>query len=65
MGKAPFCICENKGTDQLHGDAAQLISAFFHYMDSKNPLLLNQKFQVSNHNLWLYSLVCVGPGCKP
>ena len=26
---------------------------------------LNPKFQASSHLLWLYSLVCVGPGRKP
>ena len=26
---------------------------------------LNSKFQASRHLLWLYSLVCVGPGRKP
>ena len=28
-------------------------------------LLLNAKFQASSHLVWLYSLVCVGPGRKP
>ena len=26
---------------------------------------LNPKFQASNYLLWLYSLICVGPGWKP
>ena len=34
-------------------------------IDSTIPLLLNPKFQASDHLLWLYSLVCVGPGQKP
>ena len=28
-------------------------------------LVLNMKFQASNHLLWLYNLVCVRPGRKP
>ena len=31
----------------------------------KSLYFLNQEFQVSNHLLWLYSPVCVGPGRKP
>ena len=33
----------------------------FRYIDSTIPL----QFQASSHLLWLYSLVCVGPGRKP
>ena len=45
----------------------KLISACFCYIDRTIPqcLILNPKFQVSNHLLLLYSLVCVRPGRKP
>ena len=34
----------------------------FYYIDSKIPLLPNQKFQSSSYLLWPYSPVCNGPG---
>ena len=44
----------------------QLISAFvFATRIVQSLFYLNLKFQASNHLLWLYSLVCVGPGRKP
>ena len=45
---------------------AKLISAFV-FATRKVQFLyyLNPKFQASNHLLWLYSPVCVGPGRKP
>ena len=45
---------------------AQLISAFvFAPLIVQTLYLLNPKFQASSHLLWLYSMVCVGPGRKP
>ena len=45
---------------------AKLISAFvFATWIVQSLCFLNPKFQVSNHLLWLYSPVCVGPGRKP
>ena len=45
---------------------AQLISPFvFATRIVQSPYFLNPKFQASGHLLWLYSLVCVGPGRKP
>ena len=38
MRKLAFCICENKGVDQLHGCAADQ-SLCFHYIDSTILLL--------------------------
>ena len=56
--KPAFCICENKGADQLCGN--QFITAFdFSTHIVQFPFHLNSKFQTSNHLLWLYSLVCV------
>ena len=43
--------------------SAKLISAFvFATWIVQSLCFLNPKFQVSSHLLWLYSLVCVGPG---
>ena len=39
MRKLAFCICENKGTDQLHGHRAADHRLCFHYIDSTIPLL--------------------------
>ena len=65
MRKPAFCICENKDADQLRG-TAKLISAFvFATQIVLSRYFLNPKSQVSNSLLWLYSLVCVGPGRKP
>ena len=45
---------------------AKLISAFVFAIRIVQFLYyLNPKFQASSHILWLYSLVCVGPGRKP
>ena len=69
MRKPDFCICENKDADQLRGylrgnrEADQRL--FFAKRIVKSLYLLNSKFQASSHFLWLYSLVCVGPGQKP
>ena len=65
MRKPDFCICENKGADQL-SVTAKLISAFVLATQIVQSLLyLNPKFQVSGYFLKLCSLVCVGPGRKP
>ena len=46
--------------------SAQLISAFvFAIRIVQSIYNLIPKFQASSHLLWLYSLVCVGPGRKP
>ena len=45
---------------------AKLISAFaFATRIVQSLYFLNPKFQASSHLLWLYSLVCIGPGRKP
>ena len=63
--KPAFCICENKDADQLRGNREADQRLCFRYIDSTIPLLPYPKFQASNHLLWLYSPVCVGPGQKP
>ena len=57
-----FCLCENKGADQLHSNctvpfvfATQIVQSLFS---------LNPKFQDSSL-LRLYRLVYVRPGRKP
>ena len=65
--KPDFCICKNKGTNQMCS-TAQLISAFvfpswiiqslFFFRADISRFFLFSKF------LWLYNIVCVGPGGK-
>ena len=51
---------------QRRRSAAQLISAFvFATWIVQSFFFLNPKFQDSNHLLWLYSPLCIGPGQKP
>ena len=60
MRKPAFYICENKDA------TAKLISAFvFATRIGQSLYFLYTKFQASSHPVWLYSLVCVGPGRKP
>ena len=63
VGKPAFCICQNKDADQLRANHEADLRLSFRYMDSTIPLL--SKLQASCYLLWLYSLVCVGPGRKP
>ena len=65
MRKPDFCISENKDADQLRGYREADQHLCFRYIDSTIPYFLNSKFQASGHLLWLYSLVCIGPGRKP
>ena len=46
MRKPTFCICENKGADQLHGDCEADQRLCFRYIDSTIPLL--SKLKVSS-----------------
>ena len=65
LRKPAFYICENKDADQLRG-TGKMISAFvFATRIVQSHYFLYTKFQASSHLLWLYSLVCVGPGRKP
>ena len=58
MSKPDFCICENKGADQLHGNRVAYLSLCFPYIGSTIPLLPKSEFEDSSHLLWLYSQVC-------
>ena len=61
MRKPAFCIWEKDFVV-----TAKLISAFvFATWIVQSLYYLNTKFQASSHLVWLYSLVCVGPGRKP
>ena len=44
MRKPAFCICQNKGADQPHGNSTADQRLCFRYIDSTIPLLLDQKF---------------------
>ena len=67
MRKPAFCICENKDADQLRRYiSCAVISTFvFAIWIVKSLYYLNPKLQASSYLLWLYSLVCDGPGLKP
>ena len=63
MKKPVFCICENKGTDQLRGNHAADQRLCFPYIDIVQFVYRQRpKFKASSHLLWLYSLVGVRPG---
>ena len=64
--KPTFCICVKTKTQISFAVTAKLISAFVFATQILQLLyFLNPEFQVSNHFLWLYSPVCVGPDRKP
>ena len=62
--KVDFCICKNKYVDQLRSNLAADQRLCLCYLIVRSLLYVNPKFQVPSHLLWLYSLVCVGPGQK-
>ena len=66
MRKPAFCICKNKGADQLCSHCAADQCLCFRYIYKLQSLnYQNQKLQASSHCLWLYRSVCVGPDRKP
>ena len=65
MRKPTFCICGNKDADQLRGNREAEQHLCFRYIGSMFPLLSKSECQASSHLLYLFSLVCVGPGRKP
>ena len=46
MRKPTFCICKNKGADQLRSDCEADQRLCFHYMDSTIPLLYFQPLAI-------------------
>ena len=66
MRKTVFCIYPKTKTQISFAVTAKLIRAFvFATQIVESLYFLNPKFQASSHLLWLYRLVCVGPGRKP
>ena len=70
MRKPTFCICKNKGTDQLRSLSvsvtAKMISTFvFTTQIVQFFYFLNPNFPASSHHLCLCSSVCVRPVLKP
>ena len=64
MRKPDFCLCENKGADQLCGNCEGDQRFCFRYPDSTIPPLPLPK--ISRYFLLrLYRPVCVRPGRKP
>ena len=64
MLKPAFCICENKGADQLCGNLTADQRLIFATQMVQSLYFLNLKFQATSH-LYLYTApVCVGPGQK-
>ena len=47
--KTGFCICENKGADQLRGDREADLRLCYRYTDSTTPLLPKFKCQASSN----------------
>ena len=65
MRKPDFAYAKTKAQISF-AVTVKLISAFvFATLIVQSLFYLNPKFQASSHLLWLYSLVCVGPGQKP
>ena len=65
MRKPVFAYTKTK-TQISFAVTAKLISAFvFAARILQSLYFLNPKFQASSHLVWLYSLVCVGPGRLP
>ena len=65
MRKRDFCLCENKGADQLRGNREADHAFVFATRIVLFLFFLNPKFQASSLLLRLYRPVCVGPGRKP
>ena len=65
MRKPAFAYAKTK-TQISFAVTAKLISAFvFATLIVQSLYFINTTFQASSYLLWLYSLVCVGPGRKP
>ena len=65
MRKPVICICENKDADQFRGNREADQRFYFRYTASTIHLLPKPEIpSLYRHLLWLYSLVCVGPGRK-
>ena len=66
MRKPAFCICENKGSDQLHGYHEADRSLCFLYTDGTIPLLSTSEISSLQPSSWAVQPgLCVGLGGKP
>ena len=63
MRKPVFCICENKGADQLRSNCAADQHLCFHYIDSTTTLPF--KSEISTPPYVAVQPFCVGPSQKP
>ena len=65
MRKPVFCICKNKGADQLRSNCEADQHFVFTTRIVQLLFFLNPKFLASRHFLFLYSSVLVEPVRKP
>ena len=67
MRKEDFCLCENKGADQLRSncDADHTFVFATRIVQFLRLFFLNPKFQASSLLLRLYRPICVRPGLNP
>ena len=63
--KQDYCLCENKGADQLRSNCEADQRLCFRNWIVQCLFYLNPKFQASSSFLSLYRPVCVGPSRKP
>ena len=63
--KPAFCMCENKGADQLYDNRTADHRLCFRYINSTIPLLPKSEILSLYPLLLLYRPVCVGLGRKP
>ena len=59
MRKLDFCLCENKGADQLRSNCKADQHFVFATRIVQFLFFLNPNLQASNHLLWQHRLVCV------
>ena len=63
--KPDFCLCENKGADQLRGNREADQSLCFHYTDSTIFLLLKSEISSLSSASVTAQASLFGPGWKP
>ena len=63
--KQGFCMCKNKGADQLCSNCTADQGLCFRYIDRTISLLLKSEISSSSFLLVLHRQVCVRPGRTP
>ena len=63
MKKKDFCLCENKGTDELRSNCEADQRLCFRYTDSKIPLLHIAKISSFQLPGWFMSDLVINPNC--